>query len=561
MAGMGRFGIHSIRWKLTTLVAACCTIALLISCAAILVDHVSAARDVKVTQLNATAKLLAYNSTAALSFEQSDAAEELLDSLSSIETVCYARLVNIDGEPLASYSRSESEDRDDRTLELEYGHRFSDRGVLEIVVPVQEAGEILGSLYVESSLNDLWQQVYRNIYRAVLFVALSLIVSIVVTNRFQKAISEPILKLANAAKKVTSEGDYSVRVSGETSGELAALYRCFNEMLGDIERANNSLADAKSQLEIRVADRTADLHKANLKLRAEFEEKERLNAHMVELSHQAGKAEIATGVLHNVGNVLNSINVSAGLVTETIQISKLPSLKNVVDLLNTQDDIVDFMANTDRGKALPVYLQKLSGILQAEQDTALKELGSLGKHLEHVKTIVAMQQSYAGVSAVKESVTLDELIDDAELLIESSLKKHHVNVTRDFADLPRVKVEKQKLLQVIVNLMKNAKDATTEFRQTDRQLTISTRVVNEDRLHIAFADNGSGIEPQNLTRIFSHGFTTKSDGHGFGLHSCANAINEMKGMLSVRSDGEGCGATFLIDIPFQPAREDTVCLN
>ena len=164
-----------------------------------------------------------------------------------------------------------------------------------------------------------------------------------------------------------------------------------------------------------------------------------------------------------------------------------------------------------------------------------------------------MQQSYAGVSGLQDAASLDSLIDDAEVLNASSLVKHQIRVVREFEELPEVKIEKQKLLQVIVNLLQNAKDAMLEMPLDQRELKIQIRKTPEDRLHISFTDSGTGIAPENLTKIFSHGFTTKKNGHGFGLHSCANAVNEMKGKLSVSSEGVGHGATFLIELPFIPA--------
>lgn len=551
---MNRFRISSIKWKLTALVAATCTVALLVACVAFVINDVALTRQSKVRQLTASAELVASNSTAALSFEQSEAAEELLGSLSKIRTIRHARLVNSDGEALASYTRQNLEDLDNQVFEMKSGHRFTEEGYLEIMVPVVEEEEFLGTFYLQASMDDLWSRVTRNVWIAITIMALSLLVAMAMTFQLQKVVSGPILNLATFATQVSNDGNYSLRVKSNSSGELDTLYQCFNRMLEEIEKGQKSLEDARDQLEIRVTERTQELSQANQKLRTEFEEREKMNAHMVELSHRAGKAEIATGVLHNVGNVLNSINVSASLVAETLQLSRLPSLKKATELLNAQDDVGQFLENSERGKVLPGYLEKLANVLQDEQDTAKKELDSLAKHLEHVKTIVAMQQSYAGVSAVKETVDLHELIDDAELLIESSLAKHKVEVIREFEDIPKIKVEKQKLLQVIVNLLKNAKDATTEGRLHDRRLVIKTRIVDENRLHISFTDNGSGISPENVTKIFSHGFTTKSDGHGFGLHSCANAINEMKGSLTASSDGPGCGATFLIDLPFLPQK-------
>lgn len=551
---MNRFKISSIKWKLTALVAVTCTVALLIACVAFVLNDVALTRQSKIKQLTAAAELVASNSTAALSFEQSEAAEELLGSLSKISTIRHARLVNADGDALASYSEKQLEGIADQVINMEPGHRFTDEGHLEIMVPVSEEEEVLGTFYLQASMDDLWNRVTRNLWIATTILALSLLVAMAMTFQLQKVVSGPILDLATFATQVSNDGNYSQRIKGKASGELDTLYKCFNRMLEEIEKGQKSLEDARDQLEIRVTERTQELSQANQKLRTEFEEREKMNAHMVELSHRAGKAEIATGVLHNVGNVLNSINVSASLVSETLQLSRLPSLKKATELLSAQEDVSEFLANNERGKVLPGYLQKLANVLEDEQQTAKTELESLAKHLEHVKTIVAMQQSYAGVSAVKETVDLHELIDDAELLIESSLTKHKVEVIREFEDIPKIKVEKQKLLQVIVNLLKNAKDAMTEGRLYDRKLIIKTSIVDENRLHISFTDNGSGIAPEIVTKIFSHGFTTKSDGHGFGLHSCANAINEMKGSLTVQSDGPGCGATFLIDLPFLPQK-------
>lgn len=171
-----------------------------------------------------------------------------------------------------------------------------------------------------------------------------------------------------------------------------------------------------------------------------------------------------------------------------------------------------------------------------------------------------MQQTYAGMSGLSERVSIPELLSDAELLISCSLTRHRVEVIRDFEDMPRVMLEKQKLLQVIVNLLKNAKDSMTAGRSDGRKLIIRVARVQNDptqdeslpaeSLQIEFIDNGQGIAKENLTKIFSHGFTTKHDGHGFGLHSCANAMQEMNGKISVQSKGPGTGATFILQLPY-----------
>lgn len=292
-----------------------------------------------------------------------------------------------------------------------------------------------------------------------------------------------------------------------------------------------------------------ELEEANQALTQQIAERELINKQMIALSHQAGKAEVATGVLHNVGNVLNSINVSANLVRESQMQLRLPSLRKTVELINAQDDLGKFFVEDQRGKAVPEFLAGLVARMEEEQSQALEEIQKLTQHVEHVKVIVAMQQSFAGISGLKETVCLNTLVNEAQVLLSDSIRRHEIDLSLEFDDLPNVMLERQRILQVIVNLLKNAKDSLTAGRDHDRKLTVRARR-DEDWLCIEVEDNGCGIDENDLTKIFSHGFTTKNDGHGFGLHSCANTIGEMGGKLSVESEGLGRGATFSIVLPF-----------
>src|SRR5206468_3937091 len=123
-----------------------------------------------------------------------------------------------------------------------------------------------------------------------------------------------------------------------------------------------------------------------------------------------------------------------------------------------------------------------------------------------------------------------------------------VQAVREFKDVPDVTVDKQKVLQILVNLIRNAKHACDETGRPDKRLTLGIANGN-GRIKISVRDNGVGIPPENLTRIFNHGFTTRKDGHGFGLHSSALAAKEMGGSLSVHSEGQGRGATFILELP------------
>ena len=286
------------------------------------------------------------------------------------------------------------------------------------------------------------------------------------------------------------------------------------------------------------------------------EELQETHRRLVESSRQAGMAEVATGVLHNVGNVLNSINVSATLVAEMLAKSKAANLTKAAALLREHAaDLGVFLTADPKGKQLPDYFSQLAEHLATERATLLSEMDQLRKHTEHIKDIVAMQQSYAKISGVTESIKATELVEDALRLNAGALTRHDVQVVRDYAVDPALIIDKHKVLQILVNLIRNAKYACDESGRNDKRMTV--RVANaEGQVKIEVIDNGVGIPPENLTRIFAHGFTTKNDGHGFGLHSGALAATELGGALTVHSDGVGQGATFTLELPLKLAERN-----
>jgi signal transduction histidine kinase/uncharacterized protein YdeI (BOF family) len=276
---------------------------------------------------------------------------------------------------------------------------------------------------------------------------------------------------------------------------------------------------------------------------------EHVHRQLLDTSRRAGMAEIATNVLHNVGNVLNSVNVTTNLLAQRVRKSRVSSFPRVVALLQEHaHDLGAFITSDAKGKLVPTYLAKLSENLLAEQETTVGELDSLRRNVEHINEIVAMQQNYAKVGGVKEIINVVSLVEDSLRMNEGSLSRHHVEVVREFENVPTLNVDKHKLLQILMNLVRNAKQACQESGRADKRLTV--RVANGDgRIKISVMDNGVGILPENLNRIFNHGFTTRKSGHGFGLHSGALAAKEMGGSLNVHSDGPGQGAAFTLELP------------
>jgi signal transduction histidine kinase len=275
---------------------------------------------------------------------------------------------------------------------------------------------------------------------------------------------------------------------------------------------------------------------------------------LLDVSRQAGMAEVATGVLHNVGNVLNSVNVSANLLAEYVRNSKGTSVARVAAVLREHaGDLAQFVTTHPQGMHLTGLLEKLDQHLAAERSAMTGELDSLRKNVEHIKEIVSMQQSYAVVAGVQDEVPVTELVEDSLRMSVSSLMRHQIEIVREYEDAPVINVDKHKALQILVNLVSNAKYACVESGRTDSRTTI--RVVSDaSRVRISVTDNGVGIAPENLTRIFNHGFTTRKTGHGFGLHSGALAARELGGALTVDSAGPGCGATFTLELPLQLSR-------
>jgi PAS domain S-box-containing protein len=279
----------------------------------------------------------------------------------------------------------------------------------------------------------------------------------------------------------------------------------------------------------------------------------RAHQQLVETSRLAGMTEVATNVLHNVGNVLNSVNVSCSVVSDKIRQSKVANLAKAVALLQAHSgNMAEFIANDPKGIVLPGYLANLATLITVEHSEVLLELASLNSNIDHIKEIVAMQQSYAKVSGLLENLPVVDLVEDALRMNAGAMERHHVRIVREYSEAPLVLVDKHKVLQILVNLIRNAKYALEEKGQADKVLTLRVGLNDSNKVTVKVIDNGVGIPAENLGRIFGHGFTTRKEGHGFGLHSGSLAAKELGGSLNVQSEGPGQGATFTLELPCQP---------
>jgi PAS domain S-box-containing protein len=271
---------------------------------------------------------------------------------------------------------------------------------------------------------------------------------------------------------------------------------------------------------------------------------------LVRASRVAGMAEVATSVLHNVGNVLNSVNVSATMILDRLAKLKIGRISEVVHMLRDhKNDLPGFLSTDPRGQHLVEFLELLAASLEEERSSLRSEVDQLALKIDHIKQIIAMQQNYAQVAGVIEKVPLLDIVEDALNIHSGAYARHDVVVAREFEIAPTVFVDRHKVLQILGNVLSNAKYACDASPKKEKQVTVRTEAAPENRVRIRISDNGMGISEENLKRIFAQGFTTRKEGHGFGLHSSALAAREIGGCLTVHSDGHGHGATFALEIP------------
>jgi signal transduction histidine kinase len=316
----------------------------------------------------------------------------------------------------------------------------------------------------------------------------------------------------------------------------------------------------RKQVRVRTSELSNEIkehERTEAQLQNEISERKRMqeqveNTHkeLMVASRQAGMAEVATNVLHNVGNILNSVFVSATLIGDTIRHTRSGSLSKTVALLREHlPDISSFLTRDPKGKMILNYLDQLAEHWAHQQSTALEEVQNLAKNLRHIEMVVSMQQGYAKASGVIESFRAIDVVEDALQMNAESLNRHQLTIIRDYEPGSWVvNTDRHKVLQVLINLIQNAKQACDDSGGTDKRITL--RVAGQPgKVLISVQDNGIGVPPENMQRIYNHGFTTRKNGHGFGLHSSALAAKEMGGALRAESDGAGKGATFTLELP------------
>ncbi len=563
---MIRFRDLSIRYKLTALTAITTTLALAVCCTVFVSNDIRVMRRSKVDQLTAIADILAQNSSAALSFRQKESAMSLLRSLSERRTIVAAWMLDDSSEVFAHFTRTPGAPCPPLIAEEYY--RYADDGSLYVWAPIADGGETHGMIIVQDSQEDLQENIQHSIWVTFLVLVICTVIGLSLALPLNRLLSKPILDLATTAQKISQESDFGVRAEHQSGDEIGVLYDEFNAMLTRIQErdeviqhAHRELRRSNDRLEERVQKRTQMLELANQNLKREMTQSEiasralrETQTALMESSRKAGMADVANSVLHNVGNVLNSLNVSASVITDRVRAMRICKLQQcIVMILNHQGDLHEFLTQDEKGKVILQYLPNLVDHITGDQQQMLCELESLTKNVEHIKDIVRAQQSHAGGFGVIELSRPQEMMEDALQFSMDSIKRHRIHLDRQYDEIPEVQVEKARLVQILVNLIKNAKESVLSKDHFERKISLRIRLQHGDRIQYQVTDSGIGIEPSQLTKIYSHGFTTKAGGHGFGLHASANFARKMGGELTASSRGLGQGATFTLELPCQQA--------
>lgn len=318
-----------------------------------------------------------------------------------------------------------------------------------------------------------------------------------------------------------------------------------------------SIKKRSADLERLVRQRTNELEASNDKLKDTLNELRQTRDELVEKAHKAGMADLATSILHDVGNILNSVNVSTATISQIINHSRLEKLHKANAMLRAQlDDIETFVREDPKAKTLLTYLTRIDQHLADERQMLKSQIERLSDNVQVIMDVVAAQHTFLGTDRVEVELQLHEVAEKTLQMAGHSLLHDNIVVEKKLHETSPVYALRSKLTHVLVNLLKNAVQSIEEQNPDRKKLTVETG--QDDRfVYLSVTDNGVGFRQNEQAHLFSHGYTTKKTGKGFGLHNCANYMREMNGYIQAHSNGIGKGATFTLKLPRSSEKPST----
>lgn len=532
--------VNSIHRQIMHFAVLICLAVLVPVGAVLLLNHITQFKAKLSQSFQATARIIATNASAALAFNDKTAADELLASLVNAPSITAAALYTKDGVRLVSYGDTPLTPPDPGL----------DDGFSSTQEPVSYKGENYGRLLLLSryplelrTTIFTWVTVYAG------GIALAGVIAALLAARFHRAVASPLQSLANTAGDVTTSQNYAVRVPLNGPREIHELAQAFNTMMVEIGRRDAELGE-KSQV---LSQQLKALRKEVQEREAAEQRLRENNREMMRLSREAGIAEVATGVLHNIGNALNSINVSTELLSSQVHEQYRVTATTLKDFFTTPpENAAAVFSSHPVGPGVLNFAASLARLIVQQIEEASRELAALRTGVLHLKDIVSRQQSLAKTATLSESFDLNEALQDALLLSKADTSLVDLAVEHRTRGPAKAFADRSSVVQILINLITNARDAMEESGTSQKKLSICIEPANEGHVSVSVTDNGAGIASDQLVAIFSYGFTTKKRGHGFGLHNSANIARLMGGSLKVFSPGRGQGATFTLTLPSRP---------
>ncbi len=427
--------------------------------------------------------------------------------------------------------------------------------VLEVVTPVYSGASLAGFLRCGYSLKELDNEMeavrldwagklskLKNTFSAItiLFFLVGGIVAFLFTRTFVRSIRV----LGDGVEKI-SKGNltHRIRMQGIVCTEFTHLSESFNTMTDKLRTSYEQLEQYSRNLEQKVEERTVDLKMAQ--------------ANLLRQAHEAGMAEMAVGILHNIGNAITPAKVSIALLIK--KTNESPIRNHIKEMMNRLCKVI-----SEPGTTSPDEMQQVEQIVAVLPEAIIEEYEHFNNEIkrirdkhEHIESIIHLQLRYARLSGDIENVNVNKIVLDSIEMLEESIVKYSVAITNDLdPDMPLIRIEQSKLLQVMINLIKNAVEAMRDTDPDQRFINVSTRLEDQgNSIAIVIKDTGMGFDPESRKVIFTYGYTTKKTGSGFGLHSCANFLIAHKGSIEAISEGTGKGAEFIVHLPVNPGDE------
>lgn len=377
----------------------------------------------------------------------------------------------------------------------------------------------------------------------IFFLGIGFIIAILLTRSFVRS-----TQILHTGVQQVALGDLDIEIptQGVVCEEFLDLIFAFNSMTERLRDSQHKLEDYSRSLEEKVLKRTRALRETQQIL--------------VQQAHEAGLAEMAVGVLHNIGNAITPAQVSATVLINHLSSSPLrqrldQSLAPLRDSLETSREL-----SPQERQKFTTLLRHLPASLTEEYDRAIRELKEIRDKHYHIETIIKLQMRYAKVTEHTGLVSISQLAQDAINIVADAITKRHIALTIDLQKTPMIRAEESKILQIMVNLIKNAYESMDAEGSTIRKLTVFTGVRPDKPGWVIFSvkDTGCGFTTEEKKHLFTYGYTTKKRGSGFGLHSCANTIIACHGSLEATSPGPGQGAEFSILLPVTDESTDSI---